>query len=587
MGNSESNFIPGGGSEGYHVLRVQPNSPGEAAGLEPFFDFIVAIGNTRLDKDNDTLKRVLEDHIERPLELTVYNSKTQTVRQTQITPSNVWGGQGKLGVSIRFCSFEGANENVWHVISVKPNSPALQAGLISDTDYILGAESVLNQADDLIALVQANEGKPVKLYVYNVEHDNVREVTLTPNSNWGGEGCLGCDIGFGYLHRIPTYFDRSKPISTGGGVEMPADNTPNTAEYFKKDRETNNQHDHSECGGHGHSHDGHSHSHDGHSHNFTVPESKPIDEQPVSIFPSIPPPKPIPQTFEPPTNVPINPYQNTYGAPPTFPTATVHPTPIVGGTQDDKSQPLPEIENLNINERNVPNFSNKVETSNEESTQEPRLDLQHGQNISHVTPVQQSETPSYPLASVQPMPQQRQEAHVTPKQQNIPLVAPLPREGSNFNQHSYHQSQDGQQNNYFMPSPPSEGAPYYPPNVSAVPPMPVSNSPYNFQHSQPPSVSSASNPYQTPTQYYNNQPTCYQNPYYPPTTNYGQTAPPLVPPMFADQHMGITTPPINNGMNYNIGYTQPQINFPMPPLSSMGINELVPPPTNMQSEEKS
>ena len=28
----------------------------------------------------------------------------------------MWGGQGLLGVSIRFCSFEGANENVWHVL---------------------------------------------------------------------------------------------------------------------------------------------------------------------------------------------------------------------------------------------------------------------------------------------------------------------------------------------------------------------------------------------------------------------------------------------------------------------------------------
>ena len=28
--------------------QVQENSPGQVAGLEPFFDFIVAIGNTRL-----------------------------------------------------------------------------------------------------------------------------------------------------------------------------------------------------------------------------------------------------------------------------------------------------------------------------------------------------------------------------------------------------------------------------------------------------------------------------------------------------------------------------------------------------------
>lgn len=26
---------------------------------------------------------------------------------------------------------------------------------------------------------------------------------LTPNSEWGGEGSLGCGIGVGYLHRIP------------------------------------------------------------------------------------------------------------------------------------------------------------------------------------------------------------------------------------------------------------------------------------------------------------------------------------------------------------------------------------------------
>ncbi|KAK0428644.1 hypothetical protein QR680_010927 [Steinernema hermaphroditum] len=224
MGNSESVQIPGGGSEGYHVLRVQENSPGQAAGLEPFFDFIICIGNTRLDKDNDTLKEILKQHVEHPLELTVYNSKNQTVRQTQITPSQMWGGQGLLGVSIRFCSFDGASQNVWHVISVQPNSPASIAGLIGSSDYILGAESVLNQADDLIALVQANEGKPVKLYVYNVDSDNVREVSLTPNSAWGGEGCLGCDIGYGYLHRIPNGMDRVKvPMAPGAPESVPVE----------------------------------------------------------------------------------------------------------------------------------------------------------------------------------------------------------------------------------------------------------------------------------------------------------------------------------------------------------------------------
>ncbi|CAD6193532.1 unnamed protein product [Caenorhabditis auriculariae] len=221
MGSGESVPIPGGGTEGYHVLRVQDNSPGSAAGLEPFFDFIVCIGNTRLDKDNDTMKEILKQHIDRPLEVTVYNSKSQAVRQTSVIPSQSWGGQGLLGVSIRFCSFDGASQHVWHVVSVQPNSPASLAGLVADTDYILGAESVLHQADDLIALVQANEGKPLKLYVYNVDTDVVREVSLTPNSAWGGEGCLGCDIGYGYLHRIPISVDRSKPSAPQQVVAAP------------------------------------------------------------------------------------------------------------------------------------------------------------------------------------------------------------------------------------------------------------------------------------------------------------------------------------------------------------------------------
>ena len=51
------------------------------------------------------------------------------VRDVLITPSTMWGGQGLLGISIRFCSFEGANENVWHILEVKPTSPAEAAGL--------------------------------------------------------------------------------------------------------------------------------------------------------------------------------------------------------------------------------------------------------------------------------------------------------------------------------------------------------------------------------------------------------------------------------------------------------------------------
>lgn len=129
------------------LVQVQENSPGHRAGLEPFFDFIVSINHTRLvrnqtedicgthlepcptplpvfpprpvwpqNKDNDTLKDLLKASVEKPVKMLVYSSKTLELRETTVTPSNLWGGQGLLGVSIRFCSFEGANENVWHVL---------------------------------------------------------------------------------------------------------------------------------------------------------------------------------------------------------------------------------------------------------------------------------------------------------------------------------------------------------------------------------------------------------------------------------------------------------------------------------------
>lgn len=203
MGSSYSVEIPGGGTEGYHVLRVQDGSPGQKAGLEAFFDFIVAIGNTRLDQDNDTLKELLKNGLDKELQITVYSSKTQSIRETVIVPSVTWGGQGLLGVSIRFCSFEGANENVWHVLEVHPSSPAELAGLQSFTDYIIGADSILHESEDLFSLIEAHESRSLKLYVYNTDLDSCREVTIIPNNQWGGEGSLGCGIGYGYLHRIP------------------------------------------------------------------------------------------------------------------------------------------------------------------------------------------------------------------------------------------------------------------------------------------------------------------------------------------------------------------------------------------------
>uniref|UniRef100_A0A0R3WVF0 GRASP55_65 domain-containing protein n=1 Tax=Hydatigena taeniaeformis TaxID=6205 RepID=A0A0R3WVF0_HYDTA len=59
------------------------------------------------------------------------------------------------------------------------------------------------QSEDFFSVVEAHNGQPLRLYVYNSTTDQCREVTLIPNLSWGGDGMLGCEIGFGYLHRIP------------------------------------------------------------------------------------------------------------------------------------------------------------------------------------------------------------------------------------------------------------------------------------------------------------------------------------------------------------------------------------------------
>lgn len=141
--------------------------------------------------------------------MTIYSCKSQSVRSVNVEPSDSWGGQGLLGISIRFCSFEVAKENVWHILEVHPNSPASLAGLKPFSDYIIGSDSILHESEDLFNLIENHDGVNLKLYVYNFEEDSCREVTITPNSHWGGEGLVGCGIGYGYLHRIPV---RGKPV---------------------------------------------------------------------------------------------------------------------------------------------------------------------------------------------------------------------------------------------------------------------------------------------------------------------------------------------------------------------------------------
>lgn len=68
------------------------------------------------NEENELLKEILKANMEKAVKMEVYSTKSTSVRELEVVPSNMWGGQGLLGASVRFCSYQGASENVWHVL---------------------------------------------------------------------------------------------------------------------------------------------------------------------------------------------------------------------------------------------------------------------------------------------------------------------------------------------------------------------------------------------------------------------------------------------------------------------------------------
>ncbi|KAJ1341800.1 hypothetical protein BSLG_003619 [Batrachochytrium salamandrivorans] len=190
-----------GDTHGYHVMQVVPNSPAFKAGLEVYFDYITHVNGMRLDREPMVLASQIRSNIGSPVRLVVFNSKTVSVRDIVVIPEK--NDYGLLGCSVRFCDFNGVQDHIWHIIAVHADSPAETAGLCPQTDYIIGTpHTSLEDKDEFYTLVKKHSGIPLQLYVYNSELDTIREVLIVPNTEWKGEGLLGCDVGYGRLHRI-------------------------------------------------------------------------------------------------------------------------------------------------------------------------------------------------------------------------------------------------------------------------------------------------------------------------------------------------------------------------------------------------
>lgn len=208
------------GAYGFQVLR---NTDTNIA-FEPWFDFIIGINGRTIDNaDPNLLATEIRNCAGSTISLGVYSAKGQVIREIY---AGVPHGQS-LGLQLQWSPLNTV-EDVWHILDVMPNSPADVAGLLPYSDYVIGSPEGLLRGDaGLGELVEEFLNRPLRLFVYNNEYDVTRMVTITPAKNWGGEGALGCVLGYGALHRIPaplteppqapgeTLFEAGRPSTDG------------------------------------------------------------------------------------------------------------------------------------------------------------------------------------------------------------------------------------------------------------------------------------------------------------------------------------------------------------------------------------
>ncbi|KFG80910.1 golgi reassembly-stacking protein 2 [Metarhizium anisopliae] len=196
------------GSFGFQVLR---NTNLQLA-IEPWFDFIVGINGRPIEDPNPALfAQEIRNCAGGTVSLGLWNAKGQRTREMHI---HVPPDTASLGLTLQYSPIALA-ANIWHVLDVAARSPADQGGLLPYSDYILGSpEGPLHGESALGELVEDHIGRPLRLFVYNNEYNVTREVTIHPSRGWGGEGALGCVLGYGALHRLPAPL--SEPVSAPG-----------------------------------------------------------------------------------------------------------------------------------------------------------------------------------------------------------------------------------------------------------------------------------------------------------------------------------------------------------------------------------
>lgn len=135
---------------------------------------------------------------------------------------------------------------VWKILSTHAGLPAFQAQLIPYLDYIVGCDlafpsdvhgkgllakggehllsrTVVLYYNHHYATLQ-EDSIPIVLYVYNHDYDVLRPVTVHLSRSWtpgANKGILGCDVGYGLLHRLPESVRHPEPPTAPAALQPP------------------------------------------------------------------------------------------------------------------------------------------------------------------------------------------------------------------------------------------------------------------------------------------------------------------------------------------------------------------------------
>lgn len=185
-----------------YIIKVSPGSPAQAAGLLPFFHYIIGINGEPVVSEED-IQRISTSWAAGALQVLVLDSRNGGSRNVSLKRQ----AEEKIGFSVKL--HRGPMNLVsFRVLDLDYNSPCLEARLQKDQDFIIAHEhGPFSNMNEFESIMYRHRGSPVILWVYNIGTCEVRQVSITPNE----DGKIGCSLGAGIKNELP-YLD--------GGVDL-------------------------------------------------------------------------------------------------------------------------------------------------------------------------------------------------------------------------------------------------------------------------------------------------------------------------------------------------------------------------------